>query len=219
MSNSFWLPYGTRVCLVSVRWTWYCKASKWFELVCFSPSFLWLTSSVRGSDSRKNWGNPLSSSYALLHPILHSYVRHFSTLFLSKNSTLQKITVNLNFSSQFDRRFWISNMLKIELLLKLSFCTKIWVEKCVLRKWRLLFLSLQLIYLHCSRLSARASQVLSAFFHWSKSLLQNPLAADLYYFSRSSSMLRTIGRELLAVFFRVAWAHIVWKSQKKYHST
>ena len=107
-----------------------------------------------------------------------------------------------------------SNMPKIKFLLKLSFCTKIWVEKCVLRKWRLLFLSLQLIYLHCSRLSARASQVLSAFFHWSKSLLQNPLAADLYYFSRSSSMLRTIGRELLAVFFRVAWAHIVWKSQK-----
>ena len=194
MSNSFWLPYGTRVCLVSVRWTWYCKASKWFELVCFSPSFLWLTSSVRGSDSRKNWGNPLSSSYALLHPILHSYVRHFSMLFLSKNSTLQKT--------------------KMKFLLKLSFCTKIWVEKCVLRKWRLLFLSLQLIYLHCSRLSARASQVLSAFFHWSKSLLQNPLAADLNYFSRSSSMLRTIGRELLAVFFRVAWAHIVWKSPK-----
>ena len=193
MSNSFWLPYGTRVCLVSVRWTWYCKASKWFELVCFSPSFLWLTSSVRGSDSRKNWGNPLSSSYALLHPILHSYVRHFSTIFLSKNS-------NPKFKYA-----------KIKFLLKLSFCTKIWL---VLRKWRLLFLSLQLIYLHCSRLSARASQVLSAFFHWSKSLLQNPLAADLYYFSRSSSMLRTIGRELLAVFFRVAWAHIVWKSQK-----
>ena len=115
--------------------------------------------------------------------------------FLSKNSTLQKT--------------------KMKFLLKLSFCTKIWVEKCVLRKWRLLFLSLQLIYLHCSRLSARASQVLSAFFHWSKSLLQNPLAADLYYFF-SSSMLRTIGRELLAVFFALTWAHSVEKYTQKF---
>ena len=167
MSNSFWLPYGTRVCLVSVRWTWSCRALKWFELVCFSPSFLWLISSVRGSDSRKNWGILLSSSYAPLHPILHSYVRLFLfSIFLCK------------------------------------------------RKWRLLFLSLQLIYLHSSRLSARASQVLSAFFHWSKSLLQNPLAADLYYFF-SSSMLRTIGRELLAVFFALTWAHSVEKYTQK----